>query len=102
MKKTNWVLLCILFLAFGCKKAAVPPQSEGLVFSQDFALCPCCSGFYVKINNDTLRFFQLPEASGISANTPLPYLIKLDWQRDTAVCSKAFKNLIIVTRAELL
>jgi hypothetical protein len=101
MKKTIWVLLCTFLLVVGCKKTTTF-QSEGTVFDRDLALCPCCSGFYVKIDNDTLRFFQLPEASGISANTPLPYRIKLDWQRDTAICSRAFRNLIVVTRAERL
>jgi hypothetical protein len=103
MKKIIWVLLSTFLLVTACKKTTVPSfQSEGTVFKEDFALCPCCGGFFIKINSDTLRFFKLPEASGILTNTPLPYRLKLDWQRDTAGCGKTFKNLIAVTRAERL
>ena len=102
MKKAYFLLLCTFFLAFSCKKAVVSPQSEGTVFTKDLTLCACCGGSFIKIDNDTLRFFKLPESSGISESTPLPYRIKLDWQRDTAVCGKTFKNLITVTRAERL
>lgn len=102
MKKTNWLFFSVLFLLLSCKEKTVFPQSEGIVFSRDAALCGCCGGFFIKINNDTMRCYKLPESSGISENEPLPFRIKLDFGRDTVGCGKIMRNLITITRAERL
>jgi uncharacterized protein (UPF0303 family) len=102
MKKTNWLLFSAFLFVLSCKEKSVSPQSEGTVFSRDFALCGCCGGFFIKINNDTMRCYKLPESSGIPENEPLPFRIKIDFQRDTAGCGKIMRNLITITHAERL
>ncbi len=102
MKLKNWLILGMFLSLFACKKTAIAPADEGTVFTKDLALCACCGGFFIKINNDTMRFYKFPDGTGISDTTPLPYRIRLDWQRDTVGCGKVMRNLISITRAERL
>ncbi|HMQ64125.1 MAG TPA: hypothetical protein PKE06_25800 [Flavilitoribacter sp.] len=79
-----FALFAAVLLAAACDKESknYGDFDEGLLLGQDFRRCvsPICSGWFIEINGDTLRFLGFPENSGI-ANAdldllPLPVLVK--------------------------
>ena len=102
MKKYLFIIFCGLFALQSCRKSAADTTvSEASVVGFRGETCLCCSGNLIKIGNDTLQFEKFPE------NTPkftpvYPYNVRVEWQRDTSVCSRINGKLIILTKFQLL
>jgi hypothetical protein len=98
--------LSILFLLVSCQsmltscKRESAFQSEGEVFGYDYRKCatPCCSGFYIKIANDTFRFQTIPPSSDWDIyKEKFPFKVKLNWEKAPVNCTK---ELISVSKIE--
>jgi hypothetical protein len=91
-------LLLILALVTGCQKDH-GYQNSGSIIGADYRKCMCCSGWFIKIEKDTLRFQTLPEGSTLNlSDAKFPIEVFLDWHYPDPQC---MKDLIIVTRIKL-
>ncbi|MCX6223309.1 MAG: hypothetical protein NTV01_00910 [Bacteroidia bacterium] len=91
-------LLLLATLLTGCRKDH-GYQDSGTILGFDYRKCMCCSGWFIKIEKDTLRFQTLPEGSTINlTDAKFPVDVYLDWHYPDPQC---MKDLIIVTRMEL-
>ena len=91
MRKFNQILklftLIIIILIFiNCKKNTNNSTgnciniSDGIIIAADYRKCVCCGGWFLKINNDTLRIFKYPQEFNDSLNNKsLPVYINLTW-----------------------
>lgn len=91
-------ILVLTALLTGCRKDPCY-QDSGTILGFDYRKCMCCSGWFIKIEKDTLRFQTLPEGSTINlTDAKFPVDVYLDWHYPDPQC---MKDLIIVTRMEL-
>ena len=95
------VFLAVIFAFLGCSKAepknTIDFESEAVISGEDFALCPCCGGWFITIAGETTtyRFDQLPSNSTINlATATLPLSVKLNWSLLASPCSNMPKILI--------
>lgn len=92
------ILILLLILLTGCRKDRGFDNS-GTIIGFDYRKCMCCGGWFISIEQDTLRFDQLPEGCSIDLNDPeFPIEVYLDWQPKDPRC---LGDEIIVTRIEL-
>ena len=97
MKRFIFISLFLALLA-GCQHEPCFDNS-GTILGFDSRKCMCCSGWFVKINQDTLRFQTLPEGSTFDLSDPeYPIEVYLDWHYPDPQC---MADLIVVTRIEL-
>lgn len=97
MKKILYLSLILALLA-GCRKDRGYDNS-GTIIGQDYRKCMCCGGWFISIDQDTLRFDRLPEGCTMDLNnTEFPVEVYLDWQPKDPRC---LGDEIIVTRLEL-
>ncbi len=97
MKKTI-LLMAISVALLACRKND-GYESRGTIMGFDYRKCMCCSGWFVIIEKDTLRFQQLPEGSTLNlTDTVFPVEVNLDWHFPDPQC---MPDLIIVERMEL-
>jgi hypothetical protein len=90
-------LLLIAALVTGCKKND-GYESHGTITGFDYRKCMCCSGWFIEIEKDTLRFHVLPEGSTLNlSDTVFPVEVNLDWHIPDPQC---MPDLIIVDRIE--
>lgn len=93
----NYILLLAVIFGVGAFFSACceghddnEPDScseEGIITGIDFRECACCGGWFIEINNDTLRALDLPLEFKESLNPnefPLP--VYLDWTRVETPC----------------
>jgi len=80
-------LLCVCFIVFGlitCREdKSYEYMSAGTITGPDLRMCPspCCSGWYIVIDDTTYEFDTLPAASNINLDKEtFPLKVKLDWQ----------------------
>jgi hypothetical protein len=70
----------------GCKKDS-GYQDTGTVFGFDYIKCMCCGGYFIEINEDTLRFDQMPENQAINFDSlGFPVEVYLDWHHKDPKC----------------
>ena len=93
------VFISVIFACLtGCNKDN-GYQDTGTIIGFDYRKCMCCSGWFIRIDKDTLRFQQLPEGSVLNFdNAVYPVEVNLDWHIPDPRC---MDDLIIVTRIEL-
>lgn len=85
MKKLIIYVCILLLMSAGCEKD--DDFSTAQILGADMALCPCCGGWLIKIDNKTYRFFNLPEDSNIDLETEIfPIDVSLEWTKDTSGC----------------
>jgi hypothetical protein len=101
MKKYNFLLILALFMAVSCKKDVFRNSSEGTVLGFDGRKCGCCGGLFIRVGNDTLRTFSLPDQEAL-LQKPMPFRIKMVWERDTSACGRMMPDLIMVSAAKAL
>lgn len=94
MRLKNALFLVLIFVFLGCSKSetknAAEFESEAVITGEDFALCPCCGGWFITIAGQptTYRFDQLPTNSTIDLNTAtFPISVKLNWTLMASACS---------------
>jgi hypothetical protein len=98
MKTMSYVLLiifyCILFSS--CQEDDF--KSSGIITGYDIRECICCGGFFIDIENETYRFYEVPQNSRLNLDNPsFPIYVKLDWTKDPNAC---LGDEIIVLRIE--
>lgn len=90
-------LILLLALICGCKQEPCFDDS-GTIIGFDARKCMCCGGWFIQIENDTLRFDQLPEGTDVILENPIyPIEVRLDWHPKDPQC---LGDEIIVTRME--
>lgn len=94
----------ILYLSFllliltGCSKDRGYKDS-GTIIGPDYRKCMCCGGWFIKIDQDTLRFDRLPRWCAVELTDVMyPVEVYLDWQQKDPKC---LGDEIVVTRIEL-
>ena len=98
MKHLLSILLLAALMSAGCRKDPCY-QDSGTILGFDYRKCRCCSGWFIKIEKDTLRFQTLPEGSTVNLNdAKFPVEVYLDWHYPDPQC---MKDMIIVTRMQL-
>lgn len=93
-KRSIFLILTFVFLFLGCDKSdskTTPEfESTALITGEDFALCPCCGGWFITISGEqtTYRFDQLPPNSNINLSTAtFPLAVKMNWSLLVSQCS---------------
>jgi len=70
---------------------------NGIITGPDLRACPCCGGYFIKIDTTTYDFTSLPPGANFSLkNATYPIYVNLDWHPDTISCG----NYINITRIE--
>jgi len=68
-------------------KKPVSITDEGIITGMDPRMCPCCGGWWIRLQNDTLRFDQLPAGSvNILDNVKFPLSVRVKWAKKTPRC----------------
>lgn len=76
-------IVFISIISFSCRDDENPFQSTGMITGPDLALCACCGGYFIEIDNTAYRFDDLPASSNIDlSNTVFPISVNLDWQNE--------------------
>lgn len=94
MKKYIWLIALTLsiggFLFSACcddDDVPVYCSEEGVIIGIDFRECACCGGWFIEIEDDTLRAMVLPQpfTETLDPNEfPLP--VYLEWSPDEEPC----------------
>lgn len=63
-------------------------SSVGMITGPDLRMCPCCGGWYIRIDGLSYEFDSLPADSKINLQTEkFPVTVKIDWQlSDLTAC----------------
>ncbi|WP_143473369.1 hypothetical protein [Flavilitoribacter nigricans] len=97
----NRLLLYLGFAAavmiIGCQKeksaTADEEWQEASLIGRDYTLCACCGGWFIKVDQDTVRAFQLPDTFEIDPEPNFPLAVDLRYEPLTGPCQD-FGNLI--------
>jgi hypothetical protein len=106
MKTLLYVFLAAMVF-WGCKKGndTESYQSQGVITGYDTRMCPSpyCGGLIITLRNDTTKnappYYLIGstlQALQISASTPFPINVSLNWKLDTSI--PGVTNHIIVTK----
>ncbi|MBI5323807.1 MAG: hypothetical protein HZB41_00750 [Ignavibacteriae bacterium] len=77
-------------------------ESNGVIIGYDYAECACCGGWFVDMNKDTLRIWNMPvEFNKILGEKELPVNMKLSWKKMTEGCGTSMKDIILVNSINL-
>lgn len=90
IKSIMFFLLILLLFCTSCKKdlsAESGFMSVGTIIGGDLRMCMCCGGWFIKIDNDTLRFGNLPQDSNIDLQIEsFPLEVRLNWEKSSFQC----------------
>ena len=84
MKKL--LLLALFFVGFYACESPEQLMDDGVIIGYDIRFCPCCGGVYIEIQNDTFRFYELPDTSFQFTSSDLPLDVSLDWSPQANQC----------------
>jgi len=86
MRAKLFILFTCTILALGCEKSKF--AGTGIIKGQDFALCACCGGYFIEINDISYRFDKsvLPAGFTFSENQ-LPLTVELNWKLRNTSCN---------------
>jgi hypothetical protein len=80
--------ILLSFTVFGvqcCKNSDLVNTGDARLTGIDYRKCasPYCGGWFVEIDNDTLRFFETPAETDIDFNDELqfPIPVEIEWER---------------------
>ncbi|MGB0931085.1 MAG: hypothetical protein ACPGVB_09935 [Chitinophagales bacterium] len=98
MKQLFTLLLISSSFLLTCEKESL--NDVGVITSFDSRECGCCGGWFIEIDGETHRFFELPKNSGLDLeNEALPIDVKLNWEKEDDSC---MGDLILVSKMEKL
>lgn len=93
--------IILVFLSFqNCKKdteGCPDGWQEARIIGQDLRLCACCGGWFIEIEQDTVRTFVLPDGFDLGTMPDLPIEVCLQYETGTGGCQN-FESLIEVTQ----
>lgn len=76
--------------------------SDGVITGYDLAECVCCGGWFVEIEKDTLRIWNMPEEfNKILSEKEMPVEVRLSWKKMTDNCGASMNNIILVNSISL-
>lgn len=86
MKKLIIPFCMSLFLITACKKEK-SLMSTGQITGADARMCACCGGWFINIENETYRFYELPGGSNLDLTTAsFPIDVELNWNSNSKGC----------------
>ncbi len=89
MKHILPVLALLCLCAGSCSNSQDPNpalKNRGLITGPDYRKCahPCCGGWFIEIDGNRYRFFDLPAGSDVRlSETDFPIPVRLSWSRST-------------------
>lgn len=88
MKKLVVCASFLLLVSWGCDSDDdFNNFNNARILGYDQALCPCCGGWLIEIDNSTFRFFDLPVESNIDLEEEIfPLEVTLFWSKDRNGC----------------
>ena len=96
MLKMIAAFIFILLLSISCSMEEDSYKSSGIITGVDVRECSCCGGYYIDIEGNTYRFYEIPQNSNLKLdNQVFPVYVKLDWNPDPNAC---LGDEIIITR----
>ncbi len=100
MKTSVGLLLgmALVLISFqSCKKETTLSDEwkEAKIIGQDLRLCACCGGWFITLEQDTVRTFGFPDEYELPSAMNLPKDVYLQYEEQTGPCSD-FENLIQV------
>lgn len=99
------VALAALFFA-SCTTPGDPNptyKSRGEITGPDYRRCahPCCGGWWIEIEGENHRFFELPPGSAIKlSETTFPIPVKLSWSRKSTDSTWCENDVILIHAIE--
>lgn len=85
MKNLIVIVCFLLTILVGCSKEE--SMDYGQITGPDMSLCFCCGGWFINIDGNTYRFFDIPENSNLDIeNETFPINVRLDWNNDENQC----------------
>jgi len=86
VRKLISVLIITLSVA-SCSMEEDEFRSSGTITGYDIRECACCGGYFIEIESETYRFFNLPNNSNLNLENPtFPIPVKLNWIKDPSAC----------------
>lgn len=71
----------------GTVKKSISIADQGIITGMDPRMCACCGGWWIILQNDTLRFDQLPAGSEtMLENVKFPMAVKVKWSKKVPRC----------------
>jgi len=99
------VIFTITALTISSCKKDEPYKSDAELIGFDNAMCPCCGGIKITIDNvpnpngnTCFLVGQLPANFILGANSKFPITVKVDWKIDTAHCFGNYIGIIRIAR----
>lgn len=96
MQRFFWIMLVVIFS--NCQKENNNTPDgwvEGRIIGLDFRRCACCGGWFIELEQDTVRAFTLPENFEIDPQIDLPINVLLTYENYSGPCED-FEPLIVV------
>jgi len=92
----------IIFTLSNCKKETMKDKDAQLI-GIDYRKCasPFCGGYWIEIEQDTLRFLDFPSDSDVGeldVNTVFPIPVEVTWKWPTDETLKMAEDLIMVEK----
>ncbi len=76
--------------------------TDGVLIGRDFRKCFCCGGWFVEMQTDTMRIWNMP--SGFAdkpENKDLPVDVRFGWKDMEEGCGEEMDDLILINFIEL-
>ena len=87
MKKRLIIGTVVVFSIAACSLSEDEFRSNGTITGFDLRECSCCGGYYIDIDEQTNRFYTIPDDSKLNLVNPVfPINVKLDWSNDPNAC----------------
>lgn len=83
------VLIFMIFISTFCSSTNDPKYMDsGQITGFDMRECICCGGFFINIQNETYRSYNLPQNSKfqITTETEFPISVRLNWTESEILC----------------
>jgi hypothetical protein len=85
--KITLFIIMIILAVNSCTKVSDDYRSVGTITGQDLALCACCGGWIIYIDDVRYLFDKIPDDSKFSLKDEVfPVKVRLDWQLVSGGC----------------
>ncbi|HSP87344.1 MAG TPA: hypothetical protein VLN45_04375 [Ignavibacteriaceae bacterium] len=96
MKRMIIIAAFVLFGFLSCSTQVDEFLDDGVITGVDIRECACCGGYFIDIEDNTYRFYELPANSNIDlSNADFPIHVKIYWKVDETCLGDEIKVLSI-------